>query len=104
MVVIVLPDVYAFAEFVKRPEHVDIQEFSADASVQSFHIGVLGRLAWLYEGKRDLVLLAPGIHSVADKLWAIVHPDHLGESVRLFQLLQDAYDPLRGQGRVCFNA
>ncbi len=80
IVVIEHPFFCFFSYFIKRPEHVGIQQFSSDAAIQPFNESILCRLARLDEDQLDPIALAPFIQLVRDKLWPIVHAYHLGQA------------------------
>ncbi len=88
VVVIVLPHAYSLAHLVKCFEDVSIEQFAADAAIESFYIGVLSGFSGLDKGKCDVVIFAPFIEPVTDKLWTIVDTDYVGEPAGFFQLFK----------------
>jgi len=104
VVVIVLPLLRFLPHLIERPEDVCVEEFTPEAAVQAFYIGVLRGFTGLDKRQRNLSVFAPGIKSVADELRAVVHPDHRGKAAAFFELLQDANDAPSGQAGIGFDA
>lgn len=90
VVVISLPFEGFVPDFVQGSEDIGVEQFAADASIESLDECILHWLPGLDEGEGDLAILTPDDETVTDELRAVVDTDHLWEPTALLQLLQDA--------------
>jgi hypothetical protein len=56
----------------QRPEPVSIQALGSEGSVERFHEGIVGRLAWAGEVDLHTVLVGPQVHGLTGELAAVV--------------------------------
>jgi hypothetical protein len=64
----------------KRQEPVCVEALVAQATVERFDEGIVGRLAGPGEVERDAILVGPAVERLRDELGAIIHPDALGRT------------------------
>ena len=61
----------------QRQEPVGVQALVAQATIERFHEGIVGWLAWPAEVERDAVFVRPAVEGFRDKLRPIIDPDRL---------------------------
>jgi hypothetical protein len=65
------------AHLIQRLEHVGVEHLMAECSIESFHKGILIRLARLNIPERDPAVYAPGGKAVGEEFRAIVEANRL---------------------------
>ena len=88
---------------IQRLEHIGVEYLMAERSIESFHNGVLIRLARLNIPQSHHSVRTPTRKAVGEEFRAIVEPNRLRLAPPGGDLFQDPNDPFGGQRRVHFD-
>jgi hypothetical protein len=92
LVVAVDPSGGDVADFVQRIEQVCAEDFLAVGAVEAFDVGILIRLARLYESQLDILFLTPIGERLAGQLGAVVAANGAWPAVQVNHLGQEGGD------------
>ena len=79
------PVVNDLSRFIQIPEPMLVQATVPELAVETFHKGILCRLAWLNKVQLRTCLLAPEEHGLRRHLRAVITDDGLGQTTILAQ-------------------
>lgn len=88
------PPVNGLADVLQAQEQMLVQQFLAERAVEPLDVGVLVGLAGLDVLDGHAVRLRPLHEDLAQELGAVVGSQHLRQPVIVFQLFEDAHQPL----------